>query len=462
MASILPERRDGTEASMIAGIARLHLRGNRNVAERSGRTQDLRGERNQANGGNLVDGFSIQEYRMGMETYPMDTMTIGEFNESFPPLLDGVGFVVKNYTELLCARGHHAWAIVSGSRVHDGDEYDRKQGIDYTIRATMIPVPGISPYGVVVRNNAFRDTVRNIPFQLIHTHSPFFLGRFAEQLVRLHHIPLITTFHSLYRDDFYGFTHSNALSEYLVKKILHHYRFADQVWTPTEWSRQRLYEYGFDGDVVVVENGCDFALPNQKELRRYRERGFEITGIPRHIPTLMYVGQLKKEKNLDLIVDALDIMHKRHVPFHMVFVGTGPDRHHLESRIEKAKISPHVTFLGKISDREELKAIIATSSLFLFPSQYDTSALVLKEAAALSVPLLNTAGSSTAGMTVDGENGFIAHNSAQAYAEKLEFILGRPELCTRAGQSARETLYRSWHDVIDEVETRYRNLIHRK
>lgn len=392
----------------------------------------------------------------------MDTLVIGQFSDAFPPLLDGVGFVVKSYTELLRSRGHRSYAIVSGSLVHDGEEYDREQGIDYTIRTTMVPVPGINPYGFVVQNAEFRKTVREIPFQLIHTHSPFFLGRFAEQVVRSQHIPLVTTFHSLYRDDFYGFTHSHTMTDHLTRMILHHYRSADQVWTPTEWSKRKLYEYGFDGEVAVVENGCDFTLPSPKELQQYRERGLLETQIPQHVPTLIYVGQLKKEKNLDLIIDALDIVHRRHCPFHMLFVGSGPDRHHLEKRIEELCLTVHVSFLGKVSDRERLKTLLAASTLFLFPSQYDTSALVLREAAALSLPLLNTAGSSTAGITVNGYNGFIARNSAKAYAEKLEQLLFNTELCRSAGQAARETLYRSWNDVINEVEKRYWDLIQSK
>lgn len=392
----------------------------------------------------------------------MDRLTIGQFSDAFPPLMDGVGFVVKNYTEILLERGHDVHAIVSGSMVEDGQEYDKNQGIDYTIRSSMIPVPGINPYGFVIKNMEFRKKVGNLEFDIIHTHSPFFLGRFAEQFTRHKRIPLVSTFHSLYKDDFYGFTHSHMMTEHLTRMILRHYRVADEVWTPTEWSKRKLRDYGFDGKIEVVENGCDFPLPSESEYATYRKEGFSITKIPEGIPTLIYVGQLKKEKNLELLINALDIAHKRHVNFHMVFVGTGPDRHYFEEMIEEAYLTPHVTFTGKIMDREKLKSLLAASTLFLFPSQYDTSALVLREAAALRLPLLNTRGSSTAGITTDGYNGFIARNTAESYAERLQQILSDTKVCEEVGIEAQRTLYRNWKDVLDEVESRYTALIGQK
>ncbi|WP_422479611.1 glycosyltransferase [Pleomorphochaeta sp. DL1XJH-081] len=392
----------------------------------------------------------------------MDRLSIGQFSDAFPPLMDGVGFVVKNYTELLLERGHDTHAIVSGSMVDEGEQYDREQGIDYTIRSSMIPVPGINPYGLVVKNMEFRKKVGELSFDIIHTHSPFFLGRFAEQFTRHKRIPLVSTFHSLYKDDFYGFTHSHMMSEHLTRMILRHYRVADEVWTPTEWSKRKLRDYGFDGKIEVVENGCDFPLPSDSEYSAYRKAGLSITQVPQGVPTLIYVGQLKKEKNLELLIEALDIAHKRHVNFHMIFVGTGPDRHHFEEMIEEAYLTPHVTFTGKITDRERLKSLLAVSTLFLFPSQYDTSALVLREAAALQLPLLNTRGSSTAGITTDGYNGYIARNTAESYADRLQQILADPRACKKAGVAAQKTLYRSWNEVLDEVESRYRALVDQK
>ena len=391
----------------------------------------------------------------------MELMTIGEFSEAFPPLMDGVGTVVRNYTELLRLRGHDAYAIISGSKAEDGFAFDREHGIDYTIRATMVPVPGISPYGLVVETGKFRHHVRKIPFDILHTHAPFFLGRFAEQLKRHRKIPLVTTFHTLYRDDFYGATHSTLLADHLTRLILHHYRAADEVWTPTQWSKQKLYEYGFDKEILVIPNGCDMLLPNEHEYEAYRVTGRRTLGLDRNIPICLYIGQLKKEKNIELTIKALGIARSRGADFHMVFVGTGSDRPHFERMLEERNLTKSTTFTGRISNREKLKTILAASDLFLFPSQYDTSALVMQEAAAFGVPLINTAGSATACMTVDGVNGYVTENNPQAYAQRLVALLKDIRALRSVGREARKTIYRHWSSVIEEVEARYRNLHNR-
>lgn len=389
----------------------------------------------------------------------MGHLIIGEFCESFPPLMDGVGFVVKNYTELLRERGHETYAIVSGSKSEEGYAYDREHGIDYTIRATMVPVPGIHPYGFVHQSWQFRNQVRAIPFDIIHTHAPFFLGRFAEQLNRHRKVPLVTTFHTLYRKDFYGATHSEVLADHLTRMILRHYRAADEVWTTTEWSKQKLHEYGFDGEVLVMRNGCDMLRPSPAEYEAYRAKGRSTLRISTHTPLLIYVGQLKVEKNLPLTIEALGIAHAKNVDFHMVFVGTGPDRNLFEKMIEERNMQSKVTFTGKITDREKLKALYAASDLFPFPSQYDTSALVMQEAAALGVPLLNTEGSSTAVMTDRDVNGFIAKNDPESFADRLIQLLSDINMVKKVGNRAKTTIYRHWSTVVEDVESRYQELL---
>jgi len=389
----------------------------------------------------------------------MRKLIIGQFSEAFPPLMDGVGSVAKNYTELLRSQGHDVYAVVSGSSVEKGYEYDREHGIDYTIRSSMFPLPGISPYGLVVKNGEFRKQVRAIKFDIIHTHTPFFFARFAEQKVRTRNIPLVTTFHTLYKDDLLGYTHSKTIAEHFIRIILHHYQVADEVWTPTEWSKKRLLEYGFSGEITVIPNGCDFRIPSAKEYEDYREEGRQIVAISDATPLLLYIGQIKKEKNLELTLEALLIAHQQGADFKMVFVGSGSDMPQFKSFVKEHNLESKIMFLGKITDREKIKALLAASTLFLFPSQYDTSALVMREAAAFSLPLLNTKGSSTAAASVEGESSFIAENTSASYAERLLFLLKHPALCKEVGLGAKNTLYLHWDDVMQKVIQRYENLV---
>ena len=392
----------------------------------------------------------------------MSRFVVGQFSESFPPLTDGVGFVVKNYTELLLANGYEAYAVVSGEHRKRGYAKDHQAGIDYTIRASMYPLPRIRPYGVIVKGRNFKGEVGKINFDLIHAHAPFTLGRYAQKLAKEQDIPLVATFHTLYKDDFIAVLGSKRIANLLMKIIIARFEKADEVWTPSLWSKKRLQEYGFSGDIVVVPNGTDFTLPTDEEYREYQERGREIAGVDSTTPLLLYTGQINEKKNLHLILESLLLAHKKGINFKMVFVGDGADLIKFRLFVKTHHLDDKITFMGRIGDREVIKALMAAAILFPFPSQYDVSPLVLREAAAFSLPLLNTKDSATAFVTTDGVDGFITENSFDAYSKALIELIENPNLCKKVGEAARQNLYISWQDVISEVSERYANLIERR
>ena len=391
----------------------------------------------------------------------MKPLCIGQFSDSFPPLMDGVGLTVQNYCTHLIANGYRCHAIVSGSHIEEGYAYDREHQIDYTIRAASHPVFGIKPYGIIHKDRQFLHKVHAIDYSIIHSHSPFYLGPLGEEVRRLQHVPLVATFHTLFKDDILGLTHSEFITDQVMKRILHHFQEADEVWTPTEWSRKKLFEYGIDREVEVVANGCDLSIPTDEEYLSYRRAGRSYLGLEDDRPLLIYIGQLKEEKNLTLLVEALARVPRREVPFWMLFVGSGSDREALEHLVQKAGLASVVRFAGRVTDRELIKALLAASSLMLFPSQYDTSALVIQEAAAFSVPVVNTRGSATASQTNHGYNGFVAANDAASFGGEVTRLLSHPQEVKSAGEAAKRTIYRSWSTVVTEVGERYEDLCSR-
>lgn len=106
-----------------------------------------------------------------------------------------------------------------------------------------------------------------------------------------------------------------------------------------------------------------------------------------------------------------------------------------------------------------LKEIYIASEAVLFPSMYDTSSLVIKEASSCYCPTVLIEGSTTAQGVVDGENGFLAKNNPEDYAAKIRQIILHHGLTERAGAGACRTLYVCWQDVVKKVGERYLQLI---
>lgn len=388
-------------------------------------------------------------------------MVIGEFNESYPPLMDGVGQVVEHYTHDLNLKGHETYAVVAGDA--DAPHYDESIGEKNTIRTRMYALPLVRPYGIVKVSKKVRAQVEKIPFDIVHAHSPFYMGSFAEKVAKKRNVPLVSTFHSQFKDDILGVVHSRIIANIAVKFLIRHYKKADEVWAPSLGSAKVLKKYGYKGDVFIVENASDMPVPSEDEKKTLAKKGLENIGKEScDMPILLYVGQLKVEKNIMLILKALKVLKDYGFNFLMVFVGSGPDQGHMESYVLKNGLSEHVIFAGKITDREKLKTYYAAASLFLFPSFYDTFGIVKVEAAAFSVPVVFASGSCIAENITDGENGFVAENDPISYAEKIMAVFSDKNLLMKVGLGARKSLYRNWDMVASEVEARYKALIEKK
>jgi glycosyltransferase involved in cell wall biosynthesis len=231
----------------------------------------------------------------------------------------------------------------------------------------------------------------------------------------------------------------------------------DMVWVPNRATVDTIREYGYTGPVEVMYNGTDLELPG--DIQAYRNGGAELAGLSDQRPMLLYIGQHRWEKNLKLLLESLSLLKERVPEFRMVFVGQGYAEKELAELVRMLHLDEQVRFLGVIRDREQIKKLYARADLFLFPSEYDTSPLTLREAAAFHTPTLLVAGASATEGISHGKNGLIAENTPNGYADALAAALKGGGMLERVGQGAYDTLFRTWEQVADEVHERYQQLL---
>lgn len=380
------------------------------------------------------------------------TITIGQFNESFPPIVDGVANVVKNYAYWMNQK-YGSCCVVTPNHPDAMDDYEYPV---YRYSSVKVPTRHEYRFGLPHMQTSFWLDLKRIPFDIVHAHCPFSSGLAAKSIARKREIPLVATFHSKFKDDFKAALKSDRIVEGVLQMIAAFYETADEVWTVNDASVETLREYGYRGDVHIMENGCDISIrqrsPEADELVNTR------FGIKPGKPLLLYIGQHIWQKNLQMVIEALGQVHKNGGDFHMLFVGDGARRADMEHMVAELGMSDKVTFAGRIQDRELIANIYLRSSAMLFPSLYDTSSLVPREAAACGCPTVFVRGSSTSQGVTD-QNGFLIENTAESLTEAVTYIIQHPEAVSRVGETARETLYRSWESSIDTAYQRYLYLI---
>jgi glycosyltransferase involved in cell wall biosynthesis len=383
-------------------------------------------------------------------------MIIGQFSEAFPPINDGVAQVIKNYAHWLTEKNDECYVVIP-ELPNVSNDYD----FDIlTFRSNAILFKKEYRTGFPKWDKAFYDKIRSIDFDIMHSHSPFSSGKLGIDLAGQKGIPSVITFHTKFRDVIKNIAKSDLLTDIILKRIMRWFNMADDVWTVSGACREILRQYGYKGEIYVVENGCDFDADGTPE--RAAETVNELFGIPERLPVLTFVGRMEYYKNIKTIIEALKIVRGRGYDFRMLFVGFGNKKHRFEEMVESCGLGPKTTFTGNINDRQLLKKIYLRSSAVLFPSVSDMSSLVIKEAAAMACPVVLVKGSTTSEGIKDGVNGFLIENSALSLAEKTEMILNNPSAAAAAGAGARETLYKSWEQIAGQARERYLYLIDKK
>ena len=162
-------------------------------------------------------------------------------------------------------------------------------------------------YGLPMEDREFVARLDEIPFDLLHLHSPFQSWTVAKHVLKTRPVPLVTTFHSKYYDDFLKATHSKMITNAVVRKIVNVYRRCDEVWTVNSSTADVLRGYGFDGAITVVSNGTDLVAAGEAEVDTVRRK----YGVREGCPVFLYVGQIDCKKNLPMTLEACALLKER-------------------------------------------------------------------------------------------------------------------------------------------------------
>ena len=379
---------------------------------------------------------------------------VGLFNESFPPVMDGVAVCVENYARWIQEKVGGV-SVVTPRKLNAHYGQYPYEVLDYA----SVPVPFRHPYvtGIAQIDPLLRAKLYRRRFKIVHAHSPFSAGLMALQVAKTQHIPLVATFHSKFKDDFREVIPSDMVVDQAIKVVMEFFEHADEVWVPQASVEEVIREYGFKGHVEVVDNGSDLVADYPDA---YFEEARKALGIAPDEFVFLFVGQHIWQKNVRLVIDALERI--KDLPFRMFFVGTGYAAGEMKELVAQKGLSDKVTFTGMLTEREKVTRYYAAADLFLFPSLYDNAPLVVREAAALHTPAVMVEGSTAAEILRDGENGYLVPNELDAFAARLRQLYRDRAEVRRVGLTASRTIVRSWEDVVGEVLDRYDAIIARK
>lgn len=191
----------------------------------------------------------------------------------------------------------------------------------------------------------------------------------------------------------------------LVLRKFHNRTHLTLVPTPT--LKAQLEVAGFKR-LAVVGRGVDVGLfhPSRRSgaLR-------QAWGLTEDTLAVVYLGRLAQEKNLPQVVAAFEAIAQRRPTARLVLIGDGPMRQALESQC------PNAIFTGMLKG-PELAQALASTDLFLFPSETETYGNVVAEAMASGVPTVAYRMAAAGELIRDGLNGWaVEPGQPQAFVQ---------------------------------------------
>ena len=375
-------------------------------------------------------------------------------NDAFLPTIDGVNTVIKYYAEYINKELGEAVVVTP--------ENPNKK--DYLFPFEVYRYKSLFTFGEGYPvgwpfKREFSEDIVNMNFDLLHSHCPVATSYFFRRVNRIKRIPTILTYHTKFEYDIDARVKSLAIRQKAYTMIGKDIKCADEVWVTSKGTADSLKIMGYEGDFVVMPNGCD--LPKILTISNEEQRNIICRkhSIPNNIPIFIFVGRLMWYKNIQLILDAMKLLKQRGRDFRMLFLGIGPDEKAIRKYAEKINLSDKVIFTGMVDDRRELQLYYTAADLLIFPSLFDTNGLVVREAAASATPSVLVQDSCAAEGIIDGETGFICFESPFSYAEKIDMIIDNKDLLSKVGQKAQSDIYISWEDSIKNAYERYQIVI---
>ena len=382
-------------------------------------------------------------------------MRIGQYSESFLPVVDGVGRVVVSYAQTMGEMGHAV--TVFAPKTDMGDMSAHPYSV---VTYNAFAAPGKFPYhiGLPQLDLPFERKVHGLQLDIVHAHSPFMAGRSALHLAKKRGLPIVGSFHSKYYDDFMQALKVDSLARTGVKTVVEFYQQCDEVWAVSNATADTLHEYGYKGEIIPMPNGTDLRQLDEAVLPGLRAR----YGLHEGESILLYVGQMNWKKNIRRILEAARLLRDRQVSFKLLIAGQGIHADEIAEASRQMGIERNVVMTGHVASTRELDGLYTLADLFVFPSLYDNAPMVLREAAVMHTPGVLVRGSTAAEVIDDGVNGLVCDDTSESLAQVLQQALGDPAHIASMGDAASRTIPISWRSLMDEVLSRYERLVARR
>lgn len=355
-------------------------------------------------------------------------MKIGFFTDSYLPSHDGVATSVETSAHELQRLGHEV-SIIAPNQPHQKD----RKNVHRIISIRTLQKPEIWVGLDVPQPELFK--VASLEFDIIHGHSGGPISLLGLQLAKLHDIPFIETYHTLWKYYVHYFP-LHLVNAWMLQKVSKLWgNDCDALIAPSYKIKTELINYGVNAPIYVLPSG----IPLQKYSIKQAEYLHEKLRIPKDKKIILTVGRLEPEKSLDFVIKVFAEFSQSRDNFVLCIVGEGREKQSLKELAQDLNVSDSIYFVGAIPF-SDMPLVYKDSYLFVFGSQTETQGMVIVESLATGVPVIAVQDSAIADAVQNGLNGFLVRKDVSTFADQLHTIVSNKHLYEELQRNTKQSV----------------------
>lgn len=275
---------------------------------------------------------------------------------------------------------------------------------------------------------------------------PYFSGFTVKLISFLRRTPMIITWHEAWGDYWYEYMGRRGFFgkrvEHLVSKLTHTSIVVSSL------TKKNLVSLGVNSENIrIVPNGIDL-----KKIAEIPPSTYECD--------IIFVGRLIKEKNVDVLLEAVGYVKEALPDVKCNIIGDGPEKGGLIGLAAELGLLDNVGFFGFMG-YEEVIARIKSSKVLALPSNREGFGMVVLEAFACGVPVVTVKSErNAASLLVNEKTGFVVALEAGELGDAVRTLVADNALRGRMGAAAKDVAQEfDWDEIVKQLSCLYIELI---
>lgn len=338
-------------------------------------------------------------------------MKIAFFTDDYLPYVHGVTRSIQNYKEALEELGHEVYIIAPAPRQKNFKDDD-----DHVIRLPSIQAYIFDKRPVSVLYPGIARRLDKYDFDIVHSHTQFYVNVVAGLVAKRKNIPLVTTLHTLFTElitDYplamtsgliaatfgYPFVYRarpilpfssrkeirelprmrmlEIMKKQGLKLIVSITNHADVRIAPSMHLYEKLAKNGANKPMKNLPNGV-FTKDYQKD------RQSKIFSVDENKKYIVCVSRVSGEKRQQVLIEMMPDLPEN---CELILIGDGPMLDKLQSLTQDLGVANRVHFLGLLG-ADDVAYVLQKSHIFAFASCIDNQPMVILEAISSGLPIV--------------------------------------------------------------------------